>query len=153
MTHTFGGEWTEEKLAVMHRYFSAYAQALKNQPFSRWYIDAFAGSGERTTVKTSEHREDTLFDDEISDFIEVKEGSVRIALGINPPFDKYVFVEQSVEYVAALEALRSARYTASSPDPQASEALPEDRETKQCNAQTDEQESSLGWTVAESTFL
>ncbi len=107
MTQTFGGKWTDEKLEVMRRYFSAYAQALKYQPFSKWYIDAFAGTGDRATVKTPDRQEDTLFGDDKSDFVEVKEGSVRIALGINPPFEKYVFVEQSAEYVVALEALQA----------------------------------------------
>ncbi len=107
MTHTFGGKWTEEKLAVMQRYFSAYAQALKKQRFCKWYIDAFAGTGERADIIASEPDENTLFGDDTIDIVEVKEGSVRIALGINPPFDRYVLIEQSADYVAALETLRA----------------------------------------------
>jgi three-Cys-motif partner protein len=41
--HSFGGAWTERKLSVVRRYLEIYAQALKNQPFQRIYVDAFAG--------------------------------------------------------------------------------------------------------------
>jgi three-Cys-motif partner protein len=47
-THSFGGVWTERKLSVVRRYLERYAQALKDQPFQRIYIDAFAGTGGRT---------------------------------------------------------------------------------------------------------
>jgi hypothetical protein len=46
--HRFGGSWTVNKLDALRAYLSGYAQALKNQPFSRIYIDAFAGTGERS---------------------------------------------------------------------------------------------------------
>ena len=36
MSRAFGGNWTEEKLEVMRRYFAAYSQALKNQRFTKW---------------------------------------------------------------------------------------------------------------------
>jgi hypothetical protein len=32
----------------VRRYLESYARALKNQPFQRVYIDAFAGTGDRT---------------------------------------------------------------------------------------------------------
>ena len=43
-----GGAWTERKLSVVRRYLEIYTQALKNQAFQRAYIDAFAGTGDRT---------------------------------------------------------------------------------------------------------
>ena len=46
-THQFGGPWTVEKLDALRAYLVGYAQALKNQPFRRRYIDAFAGTGDR----------------------------------------------------------------------------------------------------------
>jgi three-Cys-motif partner protein len=106
MTHTFGGSWTEEKLAVMRSYFAAYAQALKNQSFAKWYIDAFAGTGEWNEVKRPGSGEIGFFGDDASEVGEVKDGSVRIALGIDPPFDRYIFVDVAKERVEALEALR-----------------------------------------------
>src|SRR5690348_13935074 len=45
--HSFGGDWTSKKLAVVEKYLSAYLDALKNQPFKTAYIDAFAGTGYR----------------------------------------------------------------------------------------------------------
>lgn len=50
-THQFGGPWTVEKLDALRGYLIGYAQALKNQPFRRWYIDAFAGTGDRTAKR------------------------------------------------------------------------------------------------------
>jgi hypothetical protein len=42
--HRFGGDWTETKLRLLSDYLSAYATALKNQPFAKIYVDAFAGT-------------------------------------------------------------------------------------------------------------
>ena len=47
----FGGRWTEEKLEILRKYLQAYNTALKNQPFKRVYIDAFAGTGYRKQRK------------------------------------------------------------------------------------------------------
>src|SRR5262245_25020117 len=101
MSQSFGGEWTEEKLEVMKRYFAAYSQALKNQRFAKWYVDAFAGSGRRMEGKPSSNGQELLFggEDE-SDFAGAMDGSVRIALRINPPFERYVFVERSKAHAA-----------------------------------------------------
>ena len=49
--HQFGGPWTVEKLDALRAYLIAYAQALKNQPFRRYYIDAFAGTGDRAAKR------------------------------------------------------------------------------------------------------
>jgi three-Cys-motif partner protein len=106
MTNTFGGPWTEDKLEVMRRYFAAYAQALKNQRFSKWYIDAFAGTGRRSEGRRSESGGISLFGDEANEFIEAKDGSVRIALEIEPPFERYIFIDRAKEHAAALEAIR-----------------------------------------------
>jgi three-Cys-motif partner protein len=102
MTHTFGGGWTEEKLTVMRSYFAAYA--LKNQRFAKLYIDAFAGTGERNEVKRSGGR--PLFGDDAKEVGEAKDGSVRIALGIDPSFDRYIFIDRAKGHIEALEALR-----------------------------------------------
>ena len=42
---SFGGEWTQEKLDILHRYLDAYTTALKDQNFRLIYVDAFAGEG------------------------------------------------------------------------------------------------------------
>ena len=42
-----GSHWTEDKLCRVEEYFERYNVALKNQRFTREYIDAFAGTGYR----------------------------------------------------------------------------------------------------------
>ena len=46
--HRFGGHWTEIKLDMLHRYLRFYMTALKQKPFGKIYIDAFAGTGFRS---------------------------------------------------------------------------------------------------------
>ncbi|MBI1867504.1 MAG: three-Cys-motif partner protein TcmP [Methylocystis sp.] len=107
MSHTFGGNWTEEKLAVMQRYFTAYARALKNQHFNKWYVDAFAGTGERSESKQPLAIGSLLFGEDAGEVGEVKDGSARIALAIDPPFDRYVFVDLNEDHAAALKELQT----------------------------------------------
>jgi three-Cys-motif partner protein len=100
--HSFGGEWTERKLSVVRRYLQAYAQALKNQPFRRIYIDAFAGTGDRT-----DKRRKVLPLLDLPEFDAVAKGSARLALEIEPPFDRYVFIERVTRRASELLALKS----------------------------------------------
>jgi three-Cys-motif partner protein len=44
----FGNVWTAKKLNAVEDYIKAYHNAMKNQPFSLCYIDAFAGNGDVT---------------------------------------------------------------------------------------------------------
>ena len=78
--HRFGGAWTEIKLKVLRDYLHFYTQALKNQPFKLLYIDAFAGTGDRT-----------VSGDQPSLFVSQRRlrGSARIALELERPFDRY----------------------------------------------------------------
>ena len=41
----FGGRWTEQRLEILGRYLDAYTTALKNQRFTLYYVDGFAGAG------------------------------------------------------------------------------------------------------------
>jgi three-Cys-motif partner protein len=101
-THQFGGPWTVEKLDALRAYLSAYAQALKNQPFRRFYIDAFAGTGDRAVKRQQAAR---LL--EIPELDVLTKGSARIALEIEPPFDRYIFIEKRRRKSSALEHLKS----------------------------------------------
>ena len=47
----FGNLSTIQKLEVIGKYFEAFNTALKFQSFKRIYVDAFAGSGEFSSVK------------------------------------------------------------------------------------------------------
>ena len=84
---SFGGPWTQEKLEILRRYLHAYTTALKNQPFTLTYVDAFAGAGSWNPATG-------YASDDYGDFRGVHEGSPRIALGIeDKPFDRLVLIE------------------------------------------------------------
>jgi three-Cys-motif partner protein len=99
----FGGDWTEVKLAMLSDYLEAYTTALKKFPFSKVYIDAFAGTGYREISAQSDSLD--LFakqaEAEYADFLD---GSARLALKIKTPFDRYVFIEQSCRRLDDLRA-------------------------------------------------
>lgn len=95
--HRFGGPWTEIKLKVLRDYLHFYTQALKKQPFKLLYIDAFAGTGDRTVGRD----QSGLFASERR-----LKGSARIALELERPFDRYVFIEWNSRRFQVLETLR-----------------------------------------------
>ncbi|MFN7141437.1 MAG: three-Cys-motif partner protein TcmP [Limisphaerales bacterium] len=103
----FGGNWTDQKLQKLRNYLLAYTEALKNQPFTLYYIDAFAGTG-YNTPKGAPDFQSPLFDDlAATDTREFLDGSARIALQIPRPFDQYIFIEQDPGRCAELDKLKS----------------------------------------------
>lgn len=104
--HRFGGDWTEKKLEILRRYLVAYTTALKKQPFKTAYIDAFAGTGYRILGRADEER-GLLFPD-LADEAPQKllDGSARLALEIEPCFDRYVFIEKDRDRCEQLEGLK-----------------------------------------------
>jgi len=100
--HAFGGAWTERKLSIVRTYLKMYTTALKNQPFRRLYIDAFAGTGDRTDKRRS-----TLPLLELPEFEEVAKGSARLALEVDPAFDRYVLIERATRRASELAFLAS----------------------------------------------
>ena len=108
--HSFGGEWTSTKLAVLAKYLTAYIDALKNQSFVTAYIDAFAGTGYRTMSR--EREEDApsgnlLFPDLATDEPQqLLDGSARLALKAQPQFDRYIFIDRDAKRCSELEALK-----------------------------------------------
>lgn len=102
MSHPFGGNWTVDKLDRVREYLAAYRQALKNQRFKVTYIDAFAGTGYVTPRRKTDTRTELL----IEELREVAEGSARIALQVEPRFDKYIFIERKRKHVVELEKLK-----------------------------------------------
>lgn len=101
--HRYGGPWTNIKTGVLRSYLGFFTSALKNQGFELWYIDGFAGTGTRTI----DQRDADLFG-EGSEPQEI-DGSAKIALGIDPPFQRFVFIEEKPKRVAALKALAEGR--------------------------------------------
>ena len=96
---SFGGQWTSEKLEILRRYLDAYTTALKNQRFTLTYVDAFAGEGLWTPATGYETAD-------YGDFTGVREGSPRIALGVQDrAFDRFVFIEKNAGRVRSLRTL------------------------------------------------
>lgn len=112
MDHSFGGPWTDEKLASIDEYLKAYMTIFKSNPraaqLETIYVDAFAGTGRRTQSRGRDRVEGQLFEDAIenADAGELKEGSAYIALRQERPFDRYVFVERDDEHARSLNDLR-----------------------------------------------
>lgn len=102
--HTFGGQWTEEKLARLNGYLNRYRVVMKNQHFTTWYVDAFAGTGSRSDHERSVSLElfQDVYDDPDSN--RYRQGSATIALNLEDPFERYLFVDRRKKHVKALEA-------------------------------------------------
>ncbi len=112
--HRFGGNWTDQKLDVIGEYLRSYTTALKDKPtrekpFRKAFIDAFAGTGYRSPSAESpdQQTQERLFPDLAAlEPQALLDGSARIALSINPVFDKYIFVERSAARCEQLEQLK-----------------------------------------------
>lgn len=103
ITHRFGGAWTELKLEAVRYYLEFYAGALKGQPFDLWYIDAFAGTGDR-----AEQREAGGIFEQTHVRIEdvVLDGSAKRAMAVQPPFKHLLFMEDDPARFQALCGLK-----------------------------------------------
>lgn len=107
--HVFGGDWTEKKLTCLQKYLVAYRQIFtknaKARFFKTWYVDAFAGTGARTSLE-AEPSSLSLFPDvyQEAEPAAYREGSARKALSLEQPFDHYLFIEKSKARSADLRA-------------------------------------------------
>jgi three-Cys-motif partner protein len=103
--HVFGGPWTERKLRCLRDYLTAYRTIFtgnaKARFFQTWYVDAFAGTGSRSTSSATPLL-DIYGDSEAQAY---QDGSARIALGLASPFDHYLFIERSKARLAELQSL------------------------------------------------
>jgi three-Cys-motif partner protein len=110
--HSFGGHWTENKLERIDAYLDAYMTIFTSNPraskLNTNYVDAFAGTGFRTSPGAEDRAEGSLFEDALDDpeAHELKKGSAYVALRTDPPFDRYIFVDRNPEHAAALGGLR-----------------------------------------------
>ncbi|MER8846015.1 three-Cys-motif partner protein TcmP [Mesorhizobium australicum] len=103
--HEFGNLSTDLKLSLVEGYLKAFTSALRSKFPELWYIDAFAGTGERT-VKTKAVPA-LNFLPAIEEKIERRRGSARIALDVSPCFDRIVFMDKKRKHCAALETLKA----------------------------------------------
>ena len=106
--HSFGGSWTDDKLNRLAKYLAAHRQIFttneKARHFTTWYVDAFAGTGSRSTQDAT-NSEPGLFDDVYNDLdtAEYRDGSALIALKLASPFDRYLFIDKSKAHVNGLK--------------------------------------------------
>ncbi len=113
--HAFGGDWTSTKLDILAKYLKAYTTALKDKPtadrpFKKAYIDAFAGTGYRTMADDDDSTAGAnLTFPDLADAApqELLDGSARLALKIDPQFDRYIFIERNKDRVQQLEQLKT----------------------------------------------
>ena len=105
--HTFGGNWTQEKLARLRKYLDAYMKIMgkRRDYFKVAYIDAFAGTGYRTQKQESSPQK-ALLPEFTATEQEFLDGSARIALQTQPPFDTYIFIEKDPQRALELGELR-----------------------------------------------
>lgn len=102
-SHEFGGAWTEVKLDAVEYYLKCYTKALSRAGFDLWYLDAFAGTGDRDAKK----QVGGLFDGmPVETVTETLDGSAKRALQISPAFHHYVFMEKHPDRFKALSKLK-----------------------------------------------
>lgn len=108
------GPWAKEKLDALREYLEFYTKVLKNQ--GHWlkgtiFVDAFAGPGKaRVRTKGTSAAADVSLFGEVEpptdpEAIEFLKGSPRVALDIQNPFTRYVFIERDPARAAELRAL------------------------------------------------
>lgn len=102
----FGGPWSVIKIELLKKYLHFYTQALKNQPFKLIYVDAFAGSGS-FKIKQKETFPLSLFPEaKHKNKKSTFDGSAKVALSLDRPFDSYIFIEKEGETFSELQGLK-----------------------------------------------
>lgn len=117
-SHRFGGKWTEEKLEGLRRYLPEYMKIMSQNPraayFNTIYVDAFAGTGYRTKEAVFAEQDITIEDTAQiytdPDTQSLQKGSAVVALEVEPPFDRYIFIDANEDHVQGLTSLRE-QYT------------------------------------------
>lgn len=115
--HKFGGPWTSEKLTALQKYLKAYRMIFtrneKARHFKTIYVDAFAGTGDYQHTTEAGSEEDSLFaTDDQTQVDEFRKGSARIALELDSPFDRYVFIDKKLDHVNQLRAMVGREFPA-----------------------------------------
>jgi three-Cys-motif partner protein len=101
--HEFGSQATDFKLSLVEAYSRAFTTALRGKFPELWYLDAFAGTGERTERVPATR----ILGSVVSPAQVIHHrGSAKIAIDVEPPFDRLIFVEKKLRSVQALHALR-----------------------------------------------
>jgi three-Cys-motif partner protein len=104
----FGDQsWTQDKLERVRKYLVAYTKIMSKRKFKYGYIDGFAGTGYHELKQNDETDAPSLFPEidepEVRQFLD---GSARLALRVEPRFQKYVLIEKNPQKAKELEKLR-----------------------------------------------
>jgi len=91
-------------------YLCAYTTIMRGNErarfFRTFYIDAFAGTGSRTVAGAGAETAPLFADvDSDEEALRFAKGSAAIALEVEPPFDRYVFIENDPAKLPDLESL------------------------------------------------
>ncbi|MGB4440948.1 MAG: three-Cys-motif partner protein TcmP [Coriobacteriia bacterium] len=108
---SWGGPWSELKLACIEDYTKSYLQVMKNKPWCLQYVDAFAGSGLqrlKTTAHGSESVASLFGDAEDQDAVRLFiEGSpiraIRASVEASRGFDEFFFIDANTRACKDLE--------------------------------------------------
>ncbi|WP_395611665.1 three-Cys-motif partner protein TcmP [Allosphingosinicella sp.] len=111
----FGDEHTRKKLETVEKYLGAFTTALKKRDFQLLYVDACAGSGSSISKSagraTGEGQSGLLPAEPVADTDQIIVGSAIRALGVQPPFDRYLFNDVKPANVRALRAQVKQRFS------------------------------------------
>lgn len=106
------GPWAAAKLDALEAYLKFYGTALSKQPFTRVYIDAFAGACVTRVRGSGAISEPSPFFDDHDDSEAQEEfilGSPVRALSISNPFHKYFFFDLDETRAETLRAVAEGR--------------------------------------------
>ena len=110
--HRFGGAWTEKKLERLGNYLTQYRRIFTKHEGAKHlktiYLDAFAGTGERVQ-QVGDGASMPLFEQDAEAFLD---GSAKIALALESPFDGYVFIDSKASHIRELRAMIDADFPA-----------------------------------------
>lgn len=81
------GEWAEDKYRLVRLYSTLFTVSMRGKWDRLVYLDLFAGAG-RSKVRTSGR---------------ILPASPTLALGLDPPFDHFIFCERDQKWLRALE--------------------------------------------------
>jgi len=87
------GYWSEIKLEILEKYAKPYNQILLKNQLHPSYIDGFAGAGHHKAKGSPR----------------VIEGSPTRALGVDPPFERFFFVDSDADRVDRLKRIAGNR--------------------------------------------
>ena len=110
MVQAFGDDHTRRKLEIVQNYLGAYTTALKRKNFELLYVDACAGSGfsipkaALANLQGDVRKSGLLVPAEpVADTEQLIMGSALRAMGVRPPFDRYLFNDLKRSNVRALQ--------------------------------------------------